>query len=180
MTSMLYLDWMSAIAFHDSSERSQYQSLLHHLHSIPFYFLIPMDENRMVDGIDLRYRFAHDHSLNPEDTMSELGQNNSCSVLEMMVALALKGDERVLYDYETGSKSDYIFKAMLASSQLTDSRNDRFSPEYVSYRVDCILKREYEYDGFGGLFTVNNPRMDMRDVDIWYQMNWYLQTLYDD
>lgn len=175
----LYLQWMSSLVFPNEREKQRYTFLLDALDKSMFYFSIPMDENRMRDGIDLRYRFAYDNGYSNEEVSRALNHNMSCSMLEMMVALALKGDERILYDYETGGKVDYIFKIMLDSLQLTHMTNDNFDPGYVDYRIDCLLNREYDYNGYGGLFTVENPRRDMRSVDIWYQMNWYLQKLYN-
>lgn len=133
----------------------------------------------MQDGIDLRYRFAYEKGYTNEQVSLALNQNRSCSMLEMMVALALRGDEHILYDYETGGKTDYIFKVMLESLDLINETNDRIDDRYVDYRIDALLNREYDFNGKGGLFTVDNPRQDMRHVDIWYQMNWYLQKLYN-
>ena len=130
----------------------------------------------MLDGIDLRYRFAYENGYS-NDEVSSIGYRNSCSVLEMMVALSIKGDERILYDYETGEKADFIFMSMLRSLELDGMVNDVFDNERVSSVVEDMLDREYCPNGKGGLFTVDSPRKDMRDVDIWYQMNWYIQQI---
>ena len=175
----LYFQWMADMVFPDIRERRQYEHLLVTLNASIFHFTIPMDENRMTDGIDLRYRFAFEKGLSNEEVSMTLNHNRSCSILEMMVALSIKGDERILYDYETGGKAYYIFKIMLESMHLVDMTNDNFNPSYIDYRIDCLLNHDYDYNGNGGLFTVDNPRRDMRDVDIWYQMNWYLQKLYN-
>lgn len=133
----------------------------------------------MQDGIDLRYRFAYQKGYSNNEVSLALNKNHSCSMLEMMVALALRGDEHILYDYETGGRTDYIFKVMLESLDLVSQTNDRIDDRYIDYRIDVLLNHEYDYNGHGGLFTVDNPRQDMRHVDIWYQMNWYLQKLYN-
>ena len=175
----IYFDWMSEIAFPNIRDRSRYGYLLDALNASMFYFSIPMDENRMRDGIDLRYRFAYDKGYSNEEVAVALNHNRSCSMLEMMVALSLKGDERILYDFETGGRADYIFRTMLESMQLIDMTNDRFDSGYIDYRINRLLNHDYEFNGNGGFFTVENPRKDMRLVDIWYQMNWYLQKLYN-
>lgn len=175
----IYFDWMSNVVMPNTNERYRYRYLLEALNASIFHFSIPMDENRMRDGIDLRYRFAYENGYSDEEVSRALNHNRSCSMLEMMVALAIKGDERILYDYETGNRADYIFRVMLESLDLIHMTNDNFYLHYVEYRIDCLLNREYDYDGRGGLFTVENPRRDMRLVDIWYQMNWYLEKLYN-
>jgi len=167
------------MVFSNARDRRQYEYLLNALNASVFHFSIPMDEDRMRDGIDLRYRFAIEGGYSNDEVSKILTHNRSCSILEMMVALSLKGDERILYDYETGTRADYIFKTMLESLQLLEMTNDRFNHGYVDYRIDRLLNHDYDYNGNGGLFTVENPRRDMRLVDIWYQMNWYLQKLYN-
>ena len=174
-----YFQWMTEMIFPNHNDRYQYGHLLDALNASMFHFSIPMDENRMRDGIDLRYRFAYEKGYSNDMVSAALNHNRSCSMLEMMVALALKGDERILYDYETGGKAYYIFSIMLDSLQLSHMTNDNFDSDYVNYVIDRLLNHEYDYNGNGGLFTVENPRRDMRSVDIWYQMNWYLQKLYN-
>ena len=39
------------------------------------------------------------------------------------------------------------------------------------------LNRDYGRDGKGGLFTIEHCRYDMRDIEIWYQANWYLDNI---
>jgi len=173
----IYFEWMTGKVFPDIHERRMYEQLMVALDSSMFYFSIPMDENRMRDGIDLRYRFAYEKRYSNQEVEGILRHNSSCSILEMMVALALKGDERILYDYETGGKADYIFKIMLESMDVINMTNDQFDKGYMDYKIDMLLNHGYEYNGRGGLFTVDNPRRDMREVDIWYQMNWYLQKV---
>ena len=49
-----------------------------------------------------------------------------------------------------------------------------------AYAIDVIrrfLNRDYERDGKGGLFTIEHCRYDMRDIEIWYQANWYLDNV---
>ena len=40
--------------------------------------------------------------------------------------------------------------------------------------IMTLYRREYSYYGEGGLFTVHNPKFDMRETEIWYQFMWYL------
>lgn len=175
----IYFRWMSELVLPNAPDREKYSYLLDALNRSTFYFDIPMDENRLQDGIDLRYRFAYLKGYSIELIDLSLCKGASCSMLEMMTALAVKGDESVLYDYETGSRVDYIFKTMITSLGFLSMTNDNFDERYIDIQIDRLLNRDYAYNGKGGLFTVNNPRRDMREVDIWYQMSWYLQTLYN-
>ena len=41
--------------------------------------------------------------------------------------------------------------------------------------INRFLDRKYDRNGKGGLFTVKDrPSIDMRNIEIWYQMSWYL------
>lgn len=175
----IYFNWMSERVFKNPRDIEQYSYLLDALNASMFYFSIPMDENRMQDGIDLRYRFAFEKGYSNQEVEVELSNNRSCSMLEMMVALSIKGDERILYDYETGGRADYIFMIMLQSLEFDNMTDDRFDPGFIDEKIDSLLNHRYNYNGYGGLFVVENPRRDMREVDIWYQMNWYIQALYN-
>jgi hypothetical protein len=39
------------------------------------------------------------------------------------------------------------------------------------------MDRDYSPNGYGGLFTVESPRQDMRNTEIWYQCMWHLEEL---
>ena len=57
---------------------------------------------------------------------------------------------------------------------MTDSKFDR---DFVDDVIARFLNREYEPDGKGGLFTVKNCSNDMRKVEIWSQLSWYLGSI---
>ena len=42
--------------------------------------------------------------------------------------------------------------------------------------IKRFLDRDYEPNGKGGLFTIKNCRQDLRKVEIWYQLCWYLDS----
>ena len=56
-----YFEWMcDFVCDNRYSKRLSYRKLMIRLHQIDFEYTIPMDGNRAADGIDLRYRFAHE------------------------------------------------------------------------------------------------------------------------
>lgn len=172
----LYFNWMAALAIPDVRERDGYERLLVALNDTRFYFTIPLDENRLIDGVQLRYRFAYENGISNDIVSNELG-NNECSMLEMMVALALRGEEHIMYDPDLGNQLSSWFSEMLRSLKIDTMTNQNFDQQWIDYRLDSLLNHEYEPNGSGGLFTINNPRQDMRKVEIWYQMCWYLDAI---
>ena len=93
-----YFIWMCQIV--DTNRKinvGSYRSLLEELNNIDFYAILPMDENRADDGIELRYQFGRDCGY-PASMIASMLDVTPCSVLEMMVALALRGEHHVAED----------------------------------------------------------------------------------
>jgi hypothetical protein len=63
---------------------------------------------------------------------------------------------------------------MLVSLGLESMDDFDYNEMYTDDVIDRFLYREYSPDGVGGLFTIDNSYEDLRTVDIWYQMLWYL------
>lgn len=172
-----YFLWMCQIVDTDRKIHvGSYRSLLEKLNNIDFYAILPMDENRADDGIELRYRFGRDCGY-PASMIASMLDVAPCSVLEMMVALALRGEHHVAEDTIYGDRTGRWFWSMIKSMALTDQCDDMFDPAVVQDSVHRMLERNYAANGRGGLFTLQNPREDLRHVEIWYQMMWYLSEV---
>lgn len=172
----LYFDWMTSLAMPNSKVRQKYTNLLSALNNMVFYFTIPLDVNRKVDGLRLRHKFGLERQI-PNDIIFEALDNTECSMLEMMVALALRGEETIMYDPEIGDRLDKWFFEMIKSLELNTMTNDNFNQAIVEQKIDILLSRKYAPNGRGGLFTINDSRYDMRNTEIWYQMCWYFNAV---
>lgn len=150
-----------------------YRKLLSHLHSVEFTYTIQRDSNRAADGIELRYRFSL--SKNHKDWYLYL--DGPCSVLEMMVALAIRCEEGIMDDPSVGDRTGQWFWGMITSLGLGSMLDERYDRRYVDYIIQRFLNREYKPNGEGGLFTIRNTKRDMRTVEIWYQLNEYINTI---
>jgi len=139
--------------------------------------LLVMDRNRANDGIDLRYRFilAHGYEDVYDDVMDYLG--GPCTVLEMMIALAITCEEDIMDDPAMGNRTGQWFWGMIVNLGLGSMIDDRFDKRFVDDTIKRLLDREYEPDGRGGLFTVKYCDRDLRTVEIWYQLCWYLNNI---
>lgn len=168
-----YFDWMYSLV---CGGHPAYRKLLTHLHNREFYYILEMDGNRASDGIDLRYRFAYENHYDYSMVARYL-DDRECSVLEMMVALAIRCEEDNMGDPDIGNRTGQWFSVMLESLGLASMTDDIFDDEYVDNVVDRFLDRKYKRNGEGGLFAVKNGRRDMRNAEIWYQMCWYLDDL---
>lgn len=167
-----YFEWMLRIVYSDNHNRDpSYDRLLTTLHEIEFTWIIPLDFNRAEDGKELRWRYS---CVSHEDTYRMLP--GPSSVLEMMIALAIRCEE-TMDDPRYGNRTAQWFWKMVTSLGLGGMTDDRFDREYVEDVIQRFLNREYSADGRGGLFTVKHCRYDMRDIEIWKQMNCFLDCI---
>lgn len=161
-----YFDWLSDIVCGIKfSPDISYKKLLMHLHNTEFKYSIPKDDNRADDGINLRYRFSGHLWPGP------------CSVLEMMIALILRFENDLTDDPKIGDRTREWFWKMIKSLGLNEMTDDRYDRKYVDFVMDRFINRDYEPNGEGGLFTIKNCEYDLRNVEIWYQLCWYLDSI---
>lgn len=164
----LYFEWMYDIVCDGRfADDISFRKLLMRLHTIPFRYIIRGDQNRAEDGLDLRYRFDrknHDQITGP------------CSVLEMMLALAIRCEETIMDNTVYGNRTGQWFWSMITNLGLGSMEDRKFDRDYVDNVVKTFLERRYEPNGKGGLFTVNGND-DLRKVEIWYQMCWHLNDI---
>lgn len=171
-----YFNWMYGLVFGGGVKQLSYRKLFSYLHSVEFEYILPMDGNRAEDGINLRYRFGDIFGYR-QHVIAHLLDNRWCSVLEMMVALAVRCEEHIMEDADYGDRTGQWFWNMIVSLGLGSMNDSRFDEEYVESVVTRFLNRDYEPNGKGGLFTVQHPPRDMRSLDIWYQMAAYLNEV---
>lgn len=171
-----YFKWLIELISYDRFGNTSFIKLLTHLHETEFTYTIKKDSNREADGIDLRYRFALTMKKYPD---AELYLDGPCSVLEMMVGLANRCEETIMDDTRYGDRTDQWFWQMINSLGLGSMYDELYDEAYVSSCIITFLKRRYSPDGRGGLFTIRGCKHDLRKVEIWYQLNWYLDTIVD-
>ena len=170
-----YFDWMYELVC-DQFKGLSFHELLSYLYNKEFTYTVGMDGNRAEDGMDLRYRFAYECYY--DDAMiSEYLDDRDCSVLEMMVALAARCEEGIMDNPELGDRTGLWFWNMLESLGLDDMSDDEFDDICVDQVIERFLDHKYERNGKGGLFTVRSCKHDLRTVEIWTQMCWYLESI---
>ena len=170
-----YFKWMChLITSNDRYFNSKsYNYLLSHLHEKEFIYLIEMDKNRLKDGLDLRYQFGYSFNID-NDIIRQYVDIRPCSVLEMMIALSVRCEDTIMMDPEYGDRTGFWFWNMLCSLGLEHMTDENYDSKYVDIVIEKFLYRDYEYNGHGGLFTIDNPHCDLKDVEIWNQMTWFL------
>lgn len=172
-----YFEWMCQLVYDERyTRRLSHQKLLRHLHNIDFQYSLPMDGNRAEDGTDLRYRFGYEKKYEGPMIACYL-DNRPCSVLEMLIALAFRCEEHIMDDPDVGNRMGQWFWNMIVNLGLGSMNDSRFDVAYTDEVIFRFMDRKYKRNGEGGLFTIEHCKCDMRSVEIWYQMNWYLDSI---
>lgn len=169
-----YFDWMCSLV--SKEKRKSYRNLFRYLNSVDFQYSIPLDANRFDDGIELRYRFGYERHIDISVIANELDVT-SCSVFEMMIALSIRCEEHIMGDPSIGDRPGKWFWLMIDNLGLTKMDDEHFSIRKAESIINVFLDRSYSKDGSGGLFHIPNCHRDLRNVEIWYQMMWYLDKI---
>jgi len=163
-----YFNWLCAKVISPSARTptQTYWKLMRELQNTEFVWVVEMDENRAEDGKDLRHEFIVEaHISDPDPVWLEIG----CSILEMMIALSRRAS------FIDGRSPQRWFKIMLENLGLSEF-NDAARPfeSAVNDILSRLVWRNYEYDGKGGMFPIDDPQHDQRKVELWYQFCEYI------
>lgn len=168
MPSKIYLDKVGDLV-DISRPGSSYCKIGVLMHQIEFKVIVPQDDNRLHDGLELRQRFNH---------FSKQG----ISFFEVLVALSLRFEGIV--GTHKRDDSSLRFRVLLNNMDLTPYRDDIFydkeSLEFaVSTAANRVMYRQYERDGTkGGLFPIPGTRKNIKNLELWYQMMAYIEAYY--
>lgn len=167
-----YLEWLVGMSVDLCSEYGSYKSLFEYLYSREFYSDVGNDCNRAEDGLELRLRFAEQSEYTYHDIYLYL--TSSCRILEMMVALACRCEEHIMGDPEIGDRTGVWLMTMLDSLGIIELTDENWDESAAKNAIDIFLAHKYKRNGDGGLFRLESQKEDLRTVEIWYQMCWYL------
>lgn len=169
-----YFDWLyNYVCKGRAHDFVSYRKLFKLLHDIEFTFYIRDDLNRAMDGIDLRSRFAA--IVDDEIRVLEV-LNDPCSVLEMIAALAIRCEETIMDDSRYGDRTTQWFWNMLSNLGVSYMTDDRFDEKEATEKIYNFLEKRYSPNGKGGLFYIPDAPEDLRNVEIWTQLCWYLNN----
>lgn len=149
-----------------------YRMLLGVLDSVEFKDTRGIDGNRIQDAQELRADLIAENDL--DHTYVRPFEN--VSLLEVMIAIAqrlgqITGDEDTVF----------WFWEMVSNLVLDGIDDTEFWSDPEGYeaeildRADDVIGINYDRDGLGGLFLLGEgvaPK-DMRDTELWYQMQYY-------
>jgi hypothetical protein len=159
-----YFHWLTSQIELPADNRHTYNDLFTRMHETEFLWHIPHDDDRVQDGLDLRTQF-----LNGRRYRFDYG----ASVLEVLIALSI----RVAF---TAGGHPPIWAWQLIENLRLDRRFDPFTEgraNSVDETLEALIWRTYRRDGKGGFFPLNEAREDQTKIDIWNQMNMYVNEI---
>lgn len=164
----LYFEWLYSQISTLKRRRDElnYFKLMRIIFEKEYVWLIPNDDNRVNDGKDLRDRFLEEIGA---DAVDLDWYEQGCSFLEMLIGLAHR------WCFETGQPYRVCFWEIMTNLGLhecNDSTN--IDEDEVNRKLDKVIWRIYSRNGRGGLFPLKEPVADQRDVELWYQLNAYI------
>lgn len=140
------------------------------MYNVAFNASVPNDDNRAVEGKNLRTEFLNIVGQDAAEHYQWLA--TPCTLLEMLVALTARAA------FMSGMAESMwfgIFMDNLGFTHYYDSDwEDKFRP-IISATLTKLNERRYKQNGYGGLFPVYQTDRDQRTVEIWYQMCAYIQ-----
>lgn len=165
-----YFNWLchKVIDTRFTEPSQTYWNLFRAMFGTEFVWTVAMDENRAVDGKDLRKEFilVADIPDNPE-----WREGTPCSVLEMLVAFSIRAEGMTDIPYRE------LFWEFVGNLGLEDYHDacELDTQEIMSLQLlDTFIWRTYDYFGRGGICPITHPSKDQRTVDIWYQFCEYV------
>lgn len=168
-----YLVWLC----HLENKGRQYSKLFEFLHNIEFIWSIERDENRAGDGMELRDNFEIPGDYLNENQLIEDFMNRPCSVLEMLIALSIRVDDDFIGDPAEPHPEEFFWE-MIDNLGLCDFTDKNFNISSVDKRIKMWLERRFTKYGLGSPFPVLDDRRDQRELEIWDQMNSYINEKY--
>lgn len=156
----LYLRWLIDLVT-TPDEANRYQEIFKILYSQPYVPVHPMDENRALDGIELRQEWLglfYEHAYIYDGWLEE-----PCSILEMLIALSRRANFTA-----TSMTTDAWFKTMLDNLSLRIPDVNFQENKHRVYDILDLMER-----GEISPFPTDYP--DYRD-QLWNQMMEYIDV----
>jgi len=160
-----YIDWVliDRLGLTDK-ESKQSMSLVLALTKVEFVWRHPMDENRAIDGLELRDDFEYETG---EYLDKGSGLMPHCTFFEMLAALAIRCEEQHMRNLSYGDRTSRWFFEFLDNLGL----------------LDCDIRDvsdicEDFMDGKIDMFPTKSRKNSLKNEQIWKQLGAYINEKY--
>lgn len=156
-----YFEWLME-QIHN--QKGKYRKLLWHLYHKEFIYILDFDRNRYMDGLFLRKEFGYE-------------SDRPCSVLEMLIELALRLEEEYMGD-PRHPHPEYIFWEMIRNLKLDKCCGRTVNIDKIDKILIRWMTRRFTSNGGGSIFPLRHTNRDQRGIEIWSQAMEYLTENY--
>lgn len=166
----LYLRWLEPQLRDDHAPTKSYWDLINVMFDKPFVDHVPYDDNRIADGLELRSEFKHVGHIR-QNVLDRLGP---CSFLEVHIGLSRRmaftaGGEAPEWSWDLLRNLDlHRFPDPLSGRKQTKAKEI----------MDAVIWRRYAPDGQGGFFPLLQADEDQTQIELWYQLNAYVEEIH--
>jgi hypothetical protein len=167
----LYVRWLeNALTCEGTRQDRSYFELTYVMFETPFIPKVEMDDNRVADAWELRYEFADSHGMHRQ----ELIRLAPCSFIEVLLGLS-----RRMAFVAGGTAPSWAWQLLvnLGLDRMWDHLS-RPKTQTVHHILATVINRTYEPNGVGGFFPLAWPDRDQRPIELWYQLNSYVEELH--
>lgn len=185
MTKTTYFQWLCDLV-HCEKHGKSYYKLLKIMWETLFIVKNKYDINRANDGSELKSDYIWDlYAQNESENITiHIDLISNCSILEMIIGIS----KRMAFELANNSDDElyfyHYFWEILDNLGLSwfDDDKMKLNPTQNEYRIEEILKnlneRRYKRNGVGGMFPLKWPSKNQKRVEIWYQMQEYINEKY--
>lgn len=168
-----YLSWLQTIGGADNNSFGNgYNILFKTLHEIPFKVVLERDKNRISDAFKLRDMFKDVTCYAMYDCIEDM----PVTFLELIISMALRMEFIISSseDIDETGKWVWVLLNNLNLEWFDDITWTDDSEIEVHYICEVVMDRTYDINGYGGLFPLKASTDDQRKIELWYQMNHFL------
>lgn len=162
-----------------------HDKVLELLYLTPFKVINPKDGNRVSDALSAREDWMVTHFFGRSSSASVRNKVHAEKMygwapncLEILLYLAERLEST--FTGESGLAQMELtaqwFWLMLRNIGLAQIGDDVYTPTVAKEILDRWIFLEYQPDGTGGCFILNDHG-DMRQIEIWYQAQWYYASI---
>lgn len=172
----LWEDYLQYLLWRGGLQKfTQYHKLFRALHNIVFTYIFERDDNRDEDGYDLREDYEIPNYFDKD--IKKAFYDRDTSVLEVLIGLSIRVDNDFIGD-PVEEHPEKFFMEMIKNFGLIKFKNNNYREYEIIKIVNRWMNREFEKNGQGSPFPVRYDRRDQRKLEIWDQMNSYINENY--
>lgn len=185
MTETSYFQWLCDIVRCDQDDKSYY-NLLGMMYETPFEVRIDNDINRAVDGNEFKGAYILDiyDYKTKINKVFPTGPERKCSILEMIMGISKRMAFELAEDESEDCDFYKYFWEIIENLGLKQYDDNQFGDSLARCKIEIreilnkLNERKYKKSGEGGMFPLLFAEKNQKKVEIWYQMQAYINEKY--